>query len=196
MVLGGVCARPAMRLAICHGRGELYVSYPVTVNVAEPLRWPNRCARCGTKHDLASASLALGDVLNSRVRWSGAVEFETRMTQLRYPVCTKHARGLGLAALVNRQTAVMKAVRGVIWFFGVLGLLPTLLLPLGLLRGQAGAQMPWSLVLMVVVPTLLMLVMIWARRAQPVRGIQRDGDDITLRFGNDDYGRAFERANP
>ncbi len=118
------------------------------------------------------------------------------MTQLRYPVCTKHARGLGLAALVNRQTAVMKAVRGVIWFFGVLGLLPTLLLPLSLLRGQAGAQMPWSLVLMVVVPTLLMLVMIWARRAQPVRGIQRDGDDITLRFGNDDYGRAFERANP
>ena len=162
--------------------------------MSRPLRWPNRCARCGTKQGLQSAGLSIGEVLGSRLKLTGGVEFETRMTTLGYPVCAAHARGLGLAALFNRQTVLMKGVRGVLWVFGVLGLLPTLFLPFTLM--QAHADKPLGLLAMTVVPTLLMFGMIWARRAQPVQGMKRDGDEVTLRFTNADYGRAFERANP
>ena len=170
------------------------VSYQVQADLSAPLRWPNRCARCGAKHGLQSASLSIGEVLDSRLKLTGGVEFETRMTTLRYPVCAAHARGLGIAALFNRQTAVMKGVRGVLWVLGVLGILPTLTLPFTVMSGKT--DMPLGMLAMIVVPTLLMLGMIWARRAQPVQGMKRDGDEVTLRFTNADYGRAFERANP
>ncbi len=161
--------------------------------MSEPLRWPNRCARCGTKQGLQSASVAIGEVLNSRLKLTGGVEVQTRMTTLRYPVCAAHARGLGIAAIFNRQTAVMKGVRGVLWVLGLLGLVPTLFLLIALVQGKL--DMSPAVLAMTVVPTLLMLGMVWARRAQPVQGIKRDGDEVTLRFTNADYGRAFERAN-
>ena len=169
------------------------MSHTVCVDVSQPLRWPNRCARCGSKQGLHSASLAVGEVLDTRLKLTGAVEFQTRMTNLRYPVCAAHAKGLGLAALFNRQTAVMKGVRGFLWVFGVLGILPTLQVIFLLLSGKGVTS--WPVALFSIVPTLLLIGMVWARRAQPVQGVKRDGDALTLRFSDPHYGVAFERAN-
>ena len=55
--------------------------------------------------------------------------------------------------------------------------------------------MPLGALLLVCVPTLLLVGLLWARRAQPVQGVRRDGDDLTLRFTNEAYGVSFERAN-
>ena len=169
------------------------MSHTVCVDVSQPLRWPNRCARCGSKQGLQSASLAVGEVLDTRLKLTGAVEFQTRMTTLRYPVCAAHAKGLGIAALFNRQTAVMKLARGFVWVFGVLGFLPALMTIVNLVTGK-GVLSP-SLALLSALPTLLLIGLLWARRAQPVQGVKRDGDDLYLRFSSEGYGVAFERAN-
>lgn len=169
------------------------MSHTVCVDVSKPLRWPNRCARCGSKQGLQSASLAVGEVLDTRLKLTGAVEFQTRMTNLRYPVCAAHAKGLGLAAVFNRQTAVMKGVRGFVWVFGVLGFLPTLLLVFQFLSGKP--VVAGGMALLCIVPTFLLIGMLWARRAQPVQGVKREGDDLTLRFSDALYGVSFERAN-
>ena len=90
------------------------MSHTVCVDVSQPLRWPNRCARCGSKQGLQSASLAVGEVLDTRLKLTGAVEFQTRMTNLRYPVCAAHAKGLGLAlaAAVQRRGDAIRSTKG------------------------------------------------------------------------------------
>ena len=169
------------------------MSHTVSVDVSQPLRWPNRCARCGENHGLQSASLLVGEVLDSRLKLNASIEYQTRTTTVKYPVCAKHAKGLGIAAIFNRQTAVMKGVRAFIWVFGVLGIVPSLFAPFSLLSGKS--TMPLGALLLVCVPTLLLVGLLWARRAQPVQGVRRDGDDLTLRFTNEAYGVSFERAN-
>ena len=175
------------------------MAYDVTTDTSGPLRWPKRCARCGSKDELQSAAVSIGEVRGARLRLSGGVEIDTRMCQFSYPVCTLHARGMGLAALLNRQTSVMKGVRAVIYLFGVLGLPNVLLLPLRLLgkasASPSGAAMPLGAMLLMLACTVMMLMLVWARRHQPVQGIRLRNKALTLRFRNEIYGRAFERAN-
>ena len=87
----------------------------------------------------------------------------------------------------------MKGVRGFVWVFGVLGILPTLLAVVSVLSGKG--LVSWPMTLIASAPTLLLVGLLWARRAQPVIGLSRDGDDLRLRFADPHYGVAFERAN-
>lgn len=171
----------------------------VKITISDPpsIKWPARCSKSMTKDDLVWASATSGHVNSVRPTLTGTVNVDSTLVNIHFPVNSQHAKGLGLANLLTRSTLGFKIIRGFAYFFGALAT-PMLLIKLvSLFIGNftSSSDMPVAFFLMYLAGFILMLMIIWAYRKQPVRVIKSKEDAVTLKFQNEEYAKQFYAAN-
>lgn len=163
----------------------------------DEVRWPNSCAKCGTKEGLRKADASIGKITSVRPTLTGGIAVKTELFSLNYPVCEKHAQGLALANAITRKTMGFAALRGMVYLLGPLSLLFILMLPLRFINSNAvpRTDLPIAMVGIYVLFALAFIVLIRAYRKLPLRLIKRGDDVVTVKFQNDAYAQSFIRLN-
>lgn len=182
----------------------------VTTDSAHPIRWPNRCAACGTKEHLRAASLRAGRTQSAKVNVAGGMGFENLVLQLDYPVCEKHIRGLDLGHWLVEKSLLPRLLRLFAYVIGPLALLGWGL-KLLLVGVDAGAALgwwgqkssstsmrpdsPWIMQALSVLAGGWLVLVVIATSRLPVRVLRLADDAVTLGFRNPKYAREFAKAN-
>jgi hypothetical protein len=158
------------------------------------VNWPARCARCGTKVNLTTAGTTIGRGTSLRPTLAGNIAWTSEIVNLRYPVCQAHARWLGIASLVTRKTGGFAAIRGMVYFFGILGLpmVPTIISRWFGQSTRVGMPVFEALFFAGAVG---MVGIIAAYLKLPVRLVKQTDDTVTVKFKNDAYAAEFARLN-
>ena len=161
-----------------------------------PLKWPQRCPRCGTSKDLiyhdgrvARESVSLG---------FGFWRFRRESATFSILMCRRHALSNELGAKLLEPGMVMMAVRGMIY----ISLLTSVVCVSQFATGQ---RTPTEFVHSTPAAFLCFMAagwggawaLLWARRVSVVRTMRLDSDqDVgVLRFADQQYARDFKKAN-
>ena len=166
----------------------------LTVDASQPLRWPNRCARCGSKENLQAVPVSGWEIVNTRLQLSGSVRVDTQKLTLHHPMCAQHARGVDIANGLTRNTLGLRLLRFFLWLYGPISGLGLLLGLTGTLLGRT-SNLPPAMLGLNVVAFLCFLALLWAYRASAVRVSKVRGEDVTLWFSQASYAAAFKRGN-
>jgi hypothetical protein len=173
------------------------VRIAVTGNTG-PLKWPQRCPRCGTSSDLTyfdgrvsreSVSLGLG-------------YWRFRRESANFPIlmCRRHAFSNQLGSWLLRPGIFMMLGRGFLY----LSMYSSLVIAFQLVTGRRTVQQlvdtapPMPFLVYLVMGWVAAGALLWARRVSAVRTVRldRDQDVAVLRFADDQYAREFKKANP
>ena len=161
------------------------------------VRWPNACAKCGSKQGLRTADASIGKIKSVRPTLAGEIAVKTELFNLNYPVCETHAQGLALANAITRKTMGFAVLRGMVYLLGPLSLLFLLMLPLRFINSNAAprSDLSMAMVAIYVLFALAFIALIRAYRKLPLRLIKRGDDVVTVKFQNDAYAASFIRLN-
>ena len=179
----------------------------IALNEPGPLKWPQRCPRCGSTRDLVylDARVVRNNrgpqnqltVLQSLSRM-GTVEVVQEWFTLSILMCRKHAYsnqtggqllGYGVPMKVVRATIYLGFVGCLLFFWGAHSN--------GLSLAQQLHQVPIGMLAYCAYGAAGVLALLWARRVAWVRPVRLDPDyDIAiLRFKDEKYARDFKRMN-
>ena len=163
----------------------------------DEVRWPNSCAKCGTKEGLRTADASIGKIKSVRPTLAGELAVKTEMFNLNYPVCEEHAKGLSFANAITRKTMGFAVLRGMVYLIGPLSLLLILMLPLRLIKSNTmpRSDLPLEMMALYALFALAFIVLIRAYRKLPLRLVKRGDDVVTIKFQNDAYAVSFIRLN-
>jgi hypothetical protein len=152
----------------------------------DDLRWPNRCAKCGSSDQLILAKVKISKTVFTTYLIATVASTET--LTLSYPSCRAHAFATWLAGLVTSTRVLATMVRVLFYLFC-----------LTVVFSWIFASMRYPLTLPPV-PLLIVVVgmagIIWSRKWLPVRLAKFDEGVLDLVFSDDRYAQEFVSLNP
>ncbi len=179
----------------------------IAMNEPGPLKWPQRCPRCGSTHDLVYLDARVVrnnrgpqnqlSVLQSLSRIN-TVEVVQEWFTLSVLMCRRHAYSNQTGGVLLGYGVPMKIVRATIY----LGFVGVVLFFVGahsngITLAAEFHQVPWGMLAFAAWGLVGMLALLWARRVAWVRPVRLDPDyDIAImRFKDEKYARDFKRMN-
>lgn len=178
----------------------------VALQVRTPLKWPQRCPRCGTANDLVHSDLRLVRNLRLRRKGESALHYfsqypanESEPRHVSVPACRRHERSNRIGGSLLRKDILPSFGR---WAaYACLALLGLFVLaianPTTDTRTLLLAQSPgmWGIF---VYGAACAGTLVWAHRVAWVRPVRLHPrlEIATLRFKDEDYAHEFEQMNP
>ena len=161
-----------------------------------PLKWPQRCPRCGTSNDLmyhdgrvARESVSLG---------LGFWRFRRESVTLSILMCRRHALANEIGMKLLERGMVMMALRGLIYISLSLSLICAFQFATGQRRPMEFVHSaPAAFLAYMAAGWVGAWALLWARRVSAVRTLRLDSDQdvAVLRFADQQYARDFKKAN-
>ena len=178
----------------------------IALNEPGPLKWPQRCPRCGSTDDLVYLDSRV--VRNNRgpqnrlstlqsLARIRTIEYVQESFTLSVLMCRRHAYSNQTGGLLLGYGVPMKLLRASIY----IGLLCFVLFFHGALTGGSVVEkfrsVPVGALAFCAWGAIGVLALVWARRVASVRPVRLDPDyDIAImRFENEKYARDFKRMN-
>jgi hypothetical protein len=160
-----------------------------------PLKWPERCPRCGSQKDLI--------YLNGRVVRETFVGFRFRRIKqeiISIPIlmCREHAIQNEIGGKILERGIAMNLFRGVVYISIVFSIVILIQIGTGQRAFASLVQLDSRRLLYFMgFGYVGLIAIIWARLVTSVRPVQFDPDyDVAvLRFSDEKYAREFKRAN-
>ncbi|HEX7641958.1 MAG TPA: hypothetical protein VF450_06925 [Noviherbaspirillum sp.] len=156
----------------------------VRVIMDESMAWPNCCAQCCSKKDLAPVPVSFTAV-DSVDYYFVVATITTRKLRFAYPICSDHKGSAHLAGLILHGHPLMSIIRFFIYLSLLIGVLTTL--RAGLSSQGAGTTL---------LAACACLAIWWARKSLPIRLAKWDEGVADIVFGNTAFARQFIRLNP
>lgn len=156
--------------------------------VVDDLRWPNRCAKCGSTEQLKLTTTKFRNTLLTSYLVVAVINTET--LTLPYPICRSHSFATGLASFVMSTSAFAKIIRVLFYFI----FLTTMF---ALVKGFMEHQLkPHRAIPILITLIVGMATIVWSRKWLPVRPTKLDEGILDLVFSNDEYAQEFVSLNP
>jgi hypothetical protein len=169
----------------------------IEISTSEKIAWPASCAACRSKENLTLASATSGRVTSVSPSLTGAVKFESEILDISFPVCQRHSKGLNFANFMTRNTAGLKFLRVLIYFFGILSIPSVIMYPIKLIKpSQTGMNISVEMILLNAAFLIALIVLIRSFMKLPIRIDKQTANSLALKFRNDLYAVDFVKLNP
>jgi hypothetical protein len=128
-----------------------------------------------------SADATSGRVTSIAPTLTGEVRVKSELLELRYPVCTQHAKGIAAFNFATRNTAGLRALRVFLYCFGPASILVFLR---RLVPGLHNVALPFDFAALLAACAAAFVFVVVAFRKLPVRVVSLSEDAISVRFKN------------
>ena len=167
----------------------------VKIKNIHEINWPVCCAKCNASTRLTLANTTSGRVTGISPLPVGAVTIKSDLLNMDYPVCQRHSKGLDSANFLTRNTIGFKFLRGLIYYFGGMGALLLLTLPVRLFRDTPSTSLPGGLVFIFAFSFIALIYLRLLSQSIPLTTKQNKDDSVTIKFRNDQYAEKFKSMN-
>lgn len=165
----------------------------IQVENSEDLQWPARCVKCGSPHNLATATTRIGmkSDISLIALLFGFLWVRGKYARFHFPVCKKHWLASSFASLVTQKSLVPRLLRFFVYYFFLLnvGFVTSLF------RNPTVPQHEHPFFWLVLLSIPAFAAIIWSRKWIPVHAKKTMGEDVLLFIRNARYAEDFVNMN-